>query len=184
MINSLVGEHIILRKAKPNDYNSMLKNIWSDEEVYKWMLFKPTLTIDDAIDRTNRSIEFQKDHYAYFVALKDTDEAIGYCGIKEYEKDKYEECGICIARQYQNKGYGKEILELLLDLAFNKLNGSTFRYGYFTNNIKSKKLANHFNFKYDSKEELIRPWDNKKFIVELCLLEKEEYIKMKNAREN
>ena len=86
MINSLVGEHIILRKAKPSDYNSMLKNIWSDEEVYKWMLFKPTLTIDDAIDRTNRSIEFQKDHYAYFVALKDTDEAIGYWVLKNMKR--------------------------------------------------------------------------------------------------
>ena len=86
MINSLVGEHIILRKAKPSDYSSMLKNIWSDEEVYKWMLFKPTLTEIEAIDRTNRSIKFQKDHYAYFVALKDTDEAIGYCGIKEMKK--------------------------------------------------------------------------------------------------
>ena len=31
-----------------------LKNIWSDEEVYKWMLFKPTLTEIEAIDRTNR----------------------------------------------------------------------------------------------------------------------------------
>ena len=91
MINSLVGERIILRKAKPSDYSSMLKNIWSEEEVYKWMLFKPTLTEIEAIDRTNRSIEFQKDHYAYFVALKDTDEAIGYCGIKEYEENKYEE---------------------------------------------------------------------------------------------
>ena len=59
MINSLVGERIILRKAKPSDYSSMLKNIWSEEEVYKWMLFKPTLTEIEAIDRTNRSIEFQ-----------------------------------------------------------------------------------------------------------------------------
>ena len=172
MINSLVGEHIILRKAKPSDYNSMLKNIWSDEEVYKWMLFKPTLTEIEAIDRTNRSIEFQKDHYAYFVALKDTDEAIGYCGIKEYEENKYEECGICIARQYQNKGYGKEILELLFDLAFNKLNGSTFRYGYFTNNIKSKKLANHFNFKYVSKEELISLGIIKNSLLNYVYLEK------------
>ena len=172
MINKLVGEHIILRKAKPNDYNSMLKNIWSDEEVYKWMLFKPTLTEIEAIDRTNRSIEFQKDHYAYFVALKDTDEAIGYCGIKEYEENKYEECGICIARQYQNKGYGKEILELLFDLAFNKLNGSTFRYGYFTNNIKSKKLANHFNFKYVSKEELISLGIIKNSLLNYVYLEK------------
>ena len=177
MINRIEGEHIVLRKARFSDYESMLKNIWSDEDIYKWMLFKPTFTKDEAIDRINRTINFQRDHYAYFVALKDTDEPIGFCGIKEYDTNKYEECGICISKRYQGNGYGKEVVSLLLVLAFNKLNGDTFRYGYFIDNIKSKSVSDYFGFKYDHREELIREWDNKKFIVELCSLKKEEYVK-------
>jgi len=177
MFDLLIGENIILRKAKEKDYLSMLNNVWGDEEVYKWMLYTPTKTIEAAKERLNRSSIFQKDHYAYFVALKDTDEAIGLCGIKEYEPNRWKECGICIGTKYQHKGYGKEILSLLLDLAFNKLNANDFRYGYYPNNFKSKNLAEHFNFKFDSKEEMIRPWDQEKKIIDLCLLNKEDYEK-------
>lgn len=175
--NKLIGEHIILRKAKEKDYESMLNNVWSDEEIYKWMLYTPTKTIEEAKERTKRSIIFHKDHYAYFVALKDTDEAIGLCAINEYEPNKYEECGICIGTKYQGKGYGKEIVSLLLDLAFNKLNAEVFRYGYYQNNIKSKSLAEHFGFKYSYTEEKIRPWDNETKIIDICILRKEDYIK-------
>ena len=175
MFDTLTGEKIILRKAKMSDYKSMLKNAWGDEEVYKWMLFQPTFTEEDAIDRCKRSIEFQKNHYAYFVALKNTDEAIGLCGIREYEPHKFEECGICIATKYQGEGIGKEILGLLLDLVFNKLDGDSFRYGYYQDNVKSKALAMHYGFKYYVTEEKIRPWDGLKKKIDLCLLTKEEY---------
>ena len=175
MFDTLIGEKIILRKAKMSDYELMLKNVWGDEEVYKWMLFKPTFTIDDAIDRCKRSIKFQKDHYAYFVALKDTDEPIGLCAMREYEPQRFEECGICIATKCQGNGIGKDILSLLLDLAFNKLNAKDFRYGYYQDNIKSKSLAMHFGFKYSETEEMVRPWDGAKKQIDLCLLTKEEY---------
>ena len=76
MYETLVGEHIVLRKAKEKDALSMLKHVWGDEEVYRWMLYQPTLTEPDAEERCRRSIQFQKDHLAWFVALKDTDEAM------------------------------------------------------------------------------------------------------------
>lgn len=176
MYDLLIGKNIILRKAKNDDYKSMLNNVWGDEEVYKWMLYTPTKTIEDAKERLKRSIEFQRNHYAYFIALKDTDEAIGLCAIKEYEPNRWEESGICIGTKYQGKGYGKEIVSLLLDLAFNKLYAQDFRYGYFTNNIKSKKIADYFNFKFHEKEEFIRPWDKEKKTIDLCLLNRVDYL--------
>ncbi|MCQ2087812.1 MAG: GNAT family N-acetyltransferase [Bacilli bacterium] len=175
MKDILIGENIILRKAKESDYKSMLENVWSDEEIYKWMLFKPTLTESDAIARTKRSIEFQKDHYAYFIALKATDEAIGLCAINEYEPSKFEECGICIGTKYQGQGYGKEVVTLLLGLVYNELNGKFFKYGYFIENKKSQKLAAYFGFEFLNREEIIRPWDGTKKIVEQCILSKEKY---------
>jgi RimJ/RimL family protein N-acetyltransferase len=175
----LVGEHIVLRKAKDSDCDAMLKYVWSDEKVYKWMLFQPTFSIEDAKKRTIRSIEFQKTHYAYFVALKESDMAIGYCGIKENSDGVFEECGICIGREFQHLGYGKEIVSLLLDLAFNKLNAKAFIYSYYPDNIKSKRLAEHFGFTYDHTEEMIRPWDQSKMVIDLCLLTKEKYVRNK-----
>ncbi len=175
MYEELVGEHIVLRKAKEDDYKAMLTNIWSDEEIYKWMMFAPTKTIEEAIERNHRSMEFQKDHYAYYVALKDTDEPIGLCGIKENELGHYEECGIGLARKCQGKGYGKEVVSLLLELAFQKLGAQDFTYNYDQDNLKSSKLAAHFHFHYDHTKELIRPWDGKVKTIDSCILTKEMY---------
>ena len=177
MYDLLIGKNIILRKAKESDYKYMLENIWSDPDIYSNMLFKPTLNENDAIERNKRSILFQKDNYSYYVALKDTDIPIGFAGVYEYEPNRYGESGICIAKKYQGLGYGSEVLELLLDLAFNKLDAKYFKYEYFIDNIKSKNLALKFNFKYNETEEIIRPWDNEKKLVDSCLLSKEDYLK-------
>lgn len=179
MKDILIGENIILRKAKESDYKSMLENVWSDEEIYKWMLFKPTLTESDAIARTKRSIEFQKDHYAYFIALKATDEAIGLCAINEYEPSKFEECGICIGTKYQGQGYGKEVLNALLSMVFENLGGELFKYSYFQDNIKSKNLAAYFNFEYSDTSEIIRPWDHAKRTIDNCYLTKLKWQEIK-----
>ena len=77
MFEKLESKNICLRKAKENDWRSMLENVWGDEAVYQWMLYQPTLTEEDAVDRCRRSMQYQKDHFAWFVTLKDTDEAIG-----------------------------------------------------------------------------------------------------------
>lgn len=181
MYETLEGKNIILRKAKIEDTESMLKHIWSNEEVYKWMLFKPTFTYLDAIERCKRSIEFQKDHYAYFVALKTTNEAIGLCAMHEIENGIFEESGIAIGSSFQGKGYGKEIVSLLLQLAFDKLGAKEFRYSYFDNNIKSKALANHFGFSYSLKVQMIRPWDNSLKTIIITKLSKENYDKLKST---
>lgn len=170
MFETIEGNDIVLRKAKPNDYKSMLKHVWSNENIYKWMLFQPTFTEEEAIERTKRSYDFQQNHYAYFVALKETDEAIGMCAINEYEPNKWEECGIAIGEAFQGKGYGKEVVKLLLRLVFENLNGKSFKYGYFQNNIKSKKLAASLGFEYIETGEMIRQYTQEKFLVDYCIL--------------
>ena len=176
MYDILEGEHIRLRKAKETDWQSMLANVWGDEAVYRWMLFQPTLTEADAVDRCQRSIRYQKENLAWFVALKDTDEAVGLCAIREDEPGHYEECGICIGTKHQGKGYGKEIVALLLDLAFRELGAETLRYGYFHDNIRSKKVADAFGFHYDRSYELTRPWDGTVKQVDSCLLTRAEHL--------
>ena len=171
----LEGDQIRLRKALEKDWKSMLENVWSDEHVYRWMLYQPTLTEEEARERCQRSMAYQRDHYAWFVAMKDTNEAIGLCAIKETEKGHFEESGICIGTAYQGRGYGKEIVRLLLDLAFQKLGAEDFRYGYFRENEKSRKLAAHFGFRYDQTYEMIRPWDEAVKIIDSCVLTREQY---------
>ncbi len=174
--DTLVGEHIVLRKARETDWRSMFEQVWGDEAVYRWMLYQPTLTEEEAVERCRRSMEYQKDRCAWFVALKDTDEAIGLCAMREDPPGHCEECGICVGTKYQGRGYGKEIVSLLLDLAFRKLGAEDMRYGYFRENEKSRKVAESFGFVYDRTEEMTRPWDGAVKVIDSCLLTRESWL--------
>ena len=181
MYETLEGSAIRLRKAKDGDFESMLRHVWSDPDVYRWMLYQPTLTREDAIARCQRSIQYQKDHFAYFVALKETDEAIGLCAIREWEPGRFEESGICIGTAYQGRGFGKELLGLLLDLAFQKLDAKDFRYGYFRENVRSGRLVEHFGFRFDRTYEMVRPWDGRLKTINSCILSREDYFRRRQG---
>ena len=182
MYETLEGKHIRLRKAREDDWQSMLAHVWSDEAVYRWMLFQPTLTEEDARDRARRSAVFQQDHPAWFIALADTDEAIGYCGMKEVGPGHFEECGICLGTAWQGLGFGTEAVGLMLDLAFLHLGAEDFRYSYFQGNEALKALAEHFGFVYDHSYEITRPWDGTTFVSDSCLLTRAEYMARRGAR--
>ena len=171
----LTGKDIILRKAEENDYKSMLYHIWSDKDVYDRMLFQPNFTEEEALARCRRSILYQKDNFAWFVALKSTNEAIGLCAIRENGAGHFEESGICVGKEFWGRGFGTEIVSLLLDLSFNNLCAEDFRYGFFSDNLRSEKLAKKFGFTYDRTEKMIRPWDGAEKTVVSCLLTKEKY---------
>ena len=148
MIERLETKHLILRKAKLKDLNSIWKNIWSDKHIAENMLWQVTDNLEEAKKRMERTIKYQSEHYAYFVCLKTTDEAIGFCGVNEQGKGNYEESGICIATKYQGRGYGKEVVSALKDLVFSQLKGEKFIYGCFQSNEKSKRVCLSQGFKY------------------------------------
>ena len=174
MIEELVGKRIILRKAKVSDLESMYYNVWSNNEIAKYMFWEKTNSYEAAIDRLNRSIEFQKNNFAYFIALNSTDEAIGFCGIKK-EGNTVFETGICIAEQYQNQGLGSEVLEVLLKLAFNVLNANNFIYACMIDNVRSEKMCLKYGFKYLETKKEIRKWDGEELMINYYELSLTDY---------
>lgn len=177
-MKKLVSDHIILRKAKVKDAKLMLENIWSDEEIYKYMAWKPVFTMTEAKERINYIMDYQKYNYYYHVCLKDTNEPIGFAGIREIGPGVFSDAGICIARKCQGLGYGKEVLALLLDLAFNKLQAREFIYGCMSHNIKSQNLCLKFGFEYSYSNISLRAWDNYTFQDDHYLLKREKYLKL------
>ena len=173
--DTLAGEHVVLRKGRESDWQSMLKHVWGDEEVYRWMLFRPAHTEEEALERCRGCMLYQEDHPAWFVALKDTDEAVGLCAVRENEPGHWEEAGICIGKAFQGRGYGKEVVSLLLELCFLKLGAEDFRYGYFRDNVKSAKMAGSFGFIPDRTEEVTRLWDGSVKKIGSCVLTREAY---------
>ncbi len=179
MIKYVEHNNIILRKANMEDLEKLYYNLWSSEEVAKYLFWKKTDNLIDAEERIKRTVNFQMHHHSFVVALKTNNEAIGITGIYEYEPFCYRESGLCIGEKYQGFGYGKEMLEMLLYLAFEVLKAKKFRYSCITENIRSKNLCLKYGFEYSESKKEIRKWDNQEFIIDYFYLTKDKYFNNK-----
>ena len=184
MFDALETEHLILRKAKDSDLENIWKNIWSDGEISKTMLWQVNETLEDARDRLQRTMEYQKDHYAYFVCLKENDEAIGFAGIKEVLPNEWAESGICIARKCQNKGFAKEVVGALKKLVFDGIHGRRFFYSCFHENEISKRVCLSCGFQFYESQEHVREWDQYKHISDVYYFDSEMWKEENKMNEN
>lgn len=179
----LEGTRIVLRKARSTDLHAIYRHVYGDREVLKTMYLKPSDTREEAAARLERTIAYQREYpFIYFTALKETDEVIGLCGMRKEAPGVYAEAGLAIGRAHQGKGYGTEMLGLLLETAFQRLNADRFIYTCMIDNTVSQNLALHFGFHYDSEETATREYDQKTFVLQKFLLTKEDYLHDKEAR--
>lgn len=171
------ADHIYLKKACMDDTTAMYQNVWSDRDISKYMNFKPIDNLADAKIMMQQSIEYQKHSMSFLVYDKSTDEAIGFAGVKNVSDSDYAESGLCIARKCQGKGYGKELLLLLLSIVFDELHGDKFIYAAMEGNTVSINLCRSCGFVYDSSKKVIRKWDNYEYVSEIYILTAKQYYK-------
>lgn len=176
-MNIYESEHIYLKKASMDDTAAMYQNVWSDRDISKYMNFKPIDNLDDAKIMIQQSIEYQKSNMGFLVYDKETDEAIGFAGVKNVSDSDYAESGLCIVRKCQGKGYGKELLLLLLSIVFDELHGDKFIYAAMKENTVSINLCRSCGFVYDSSKKVIRKWDNYEYVSEIYTLTAKQYYK-------
>lgn len=176
MTDRIVTERLILRKAGYADTESIWNRVWRDGDAAKYMLWRTTDSLPEALERMKRTIAFQTDRYAFFVCLKETDEAIGFCGVRESEKGLAEETGICIAKEYRGRGFGREVLRALVTLAFDEMGCERFLYSCFHENIPSAALCKGCGFAYLDSRECVREWDGLKYQSDRYILYKKDFI--------
>ena len=74
MIKYVEHNNIILRKANMEDLEKLYYNLWSSEEVAKYLFWKKTDNLIDAEERIKRTVNFQMHHHSFVVALKTNNE--------------------------------------------------------------------------------------------------------------
>lgn len=174
-IRKIIGKSIIIRKAEPTDVESIFRHVWSDKDVLCRTFLYQSPDLEEAKARIERTINFQKDKFMFFIVLKETNEVFGLGGIFPLDNQTYEEGGFIFGKAFQHKGYGTEMLNIFLDVVFNHLNGKEFMYSYCDGNDISKGLADKFGFKYVNYTIEKRGWDGKKFKIHHLSLKKEDY---------
>ncbi len=94
----------MIREAKPSDV----------DEIYK--LMKPYMATGDLLPRTKDDI---LDHIRNFLVYESDNNVVGCVAIKFYSKEMAELRSLVVAKEFQNKGIGKELVKHAIKLLEN-----------------------------------------------------------------
>lgn len=175
-IDRLETKDLILGKGKIEDAKKLYENYWSCEVTAKYMLWSPEKTLEDAISRMERTIEFQKDNLAFIIYEKSSNEPIGQAAMKECEKGVFEDLGIGMGEKFVGKGYGKQIILCFIDYIFRELNAQKIVLCCHTDNIPSAKCQQACGLKYSHSEMHVRKKDNLECKYDYYTMTRDEWI--------
>ena len=139
-------ESLILDKARFSDWKDMYGNVWSHPESAKYMMWRVTENEEDAKVRILKTIRFQETHDTYLVYEKSSGRAIGFAGVEKTAPFVYQEAGICLGPAYVGKGFGKQILQALIQYCKENFGAKEFIYSTRDENEASNHLASSVGF--------------------------------------
>ena len=157
---------LILRKAVFDDWKDLYENIWRHAESAKYMLWKPTASEEEAKARMMRTIDYERNHEGGFIVQeKASGRAIGFAGITEIGPGTFEDTGIAIGPGFVRRGYGKQVVNALVDFAFGTLDGERFVYSCRERNEASIALASSCGFVYTHSELRNDPRNGEEYTI-------------------
>lgn len=167
----LETEDLFLKKAEFGDWEALYRNVWSRPEPARFMAWRLSESEEDAKARILRTIEYQSAHDAWEVCEKKSGQVIGFAGVEERAPHTFWETGIALGPEYVGRGYGKQILNLLLEYCAS-LGGEEFYYSARAKNAAARALARSCGFEYRYAEEKTDP--RSKEMYELVVYSREQ----------
>ncbi|MCR4632965.1 MAG: GNAT family N-acetyltransferase [Erysipelotrichaceae bacterium] len=156
---------LLLDKAKLSDHEKMYENVWRHPEAARYMFWKISEEESDALPRMERTIAFQKDHDTYLIYEKKSGEPIGFAGMERIDETTVREEGICLGPAFVARGYGRQVLQALIDRGKEVYHAENFIYSCRKENIASRKLAESFGFTKTGEEEKEDPRDGSSYTM-------------------
>jgi len=168
----LETKDLIIKQAEQKDWKDMYYNLWRHAESAKYMLWKVTTSEEEAQERMAKTIAFEETHpYAWLVYEKASGQAIGFAGMTEIEQGVYEDIGIALGPDFVGKGYGKQIVNAMVDFAKNKLGAKKMVLSYRSQNIASEKLQEACGFIYSHSEDREDPRTGESYVLKYMVKE-------------
>jgi len=173
----LEGKDILLKKASFEDWEDIYKNLWSHPQSARFMLWEPTFTEEEARARMERTLAFQqREKYSFFVYEKHGRKAIGFAAMKEIEKGVFDVMGIALGPAFTGRGYGKQVLDLLIREAFEKAGAESFLASCRTENLPSHFLQKKCGLVFSSFEDRTDPETGFPYRLENNVLTRDRYL--------
>ena len=168
----LETKDLIIKKGEQKDWKDMYHNLWRHSESAKYMLWNVTTSEEDAKDRMARTIKFEETHpYTWIVYEKASRKAMGFAGMEEIECGVYEDKGVALGPEYVGRGYGKQILNKMVELARDELGAKKMLLSYREGNEASKRLQESCGFRYSHSEDRVDPRNDTPYIIHFTKME-------------
>ncbi|WP_425447222.1 GNAT family N-acetyltransferase [Dethiothermospora halolimnae] len=171
------GEKIILREYREEDLDKLLKIM--NEVEYKRNVASRIpypVTLKD-VKEDFEKISGYKDYYDFAIESIDKGQYIGECGIKSVDwKNRKTEIYIFLGKDYLDKGYGTDAMEVLLNFIFNEMNLHKVKLTVFSFNTRAIRCYEKCGFKIEGtlRDELYKG-GKYHHIIEMGIL-KDEYL--------
>lgn len=172
---------IRIEKFEEINYQDLISWIDSEEELMQFAgpLFKFPLTVE----QLNASLS-DKNRIAFRVVNNQTNSSIGHSEL--YVSDNSVKLGRILIgdKEQRGKGIGKQIVNLLLDYAFNKLNKTVADLNVFDWNIEAIKCYERVGFSINPEIRLERKVRDKVWIALNMSITKSTYDEIKKTAAN
>lgn len=146
-------DNLILRKFKLSDADAMYRNWASDEDVTKFLTWKPIDNVEVSENVIKGWIEEYDNENFYqwaIVVKKNKDEPIGCISIvRQDEAIGMVHVGYCIGKKWWNKGITSEALEALIKFFITELKANRIESRHDPINENSGKVMLKCGMKYE-----------------------------------
>ena len=149
---------VILQKFDTNFYADLIS--WVDNEEQLMQFAGPEFSFPLTVEQLDKALT-DKNRYAFRVVDDSTNTAIGHCEIYLTQKSAYLGRILIADKEQRGKGYGQQIVNLLLDYAFNKLDRDLAKLNVFDWNIGAIKCYQKAGFAMSPDKKHSRKIQNK-----------------------
>ncbi|WP_067139380.1 GNAT family N-acetyltransferase [Oceanivirga salmonicida] len=145
-------DRLILRKFKVSDAKDMFENYANDEEVTKYITWKPHNNINETKTLLETWVKNYEngDYFLWAICLKVDNKVIGSIQAgKLNDIFKSTEIGYCLSKKYWNKGIMSEALNAVINYMFTNTDCTLIRARHDTRNINSGLVMKKCKIKYE-----------------------------------
>ncbi|HIH21524.1 MAG TPA: GNAT family N-acetyltransferase [Candidatus Diapherotrites archaeon] len=145
----LKTKRLVLRPVRKGDDKILFENV-NDPLVTEFLPFEFS-TFKKARDFVRRTIkEHGVKRFDFLSFLQNTGEFVGRASLHHFsKKDKRAEIGLFVARKNWKKGFGRELLEAILNFGFGKLELNRIGYHVSSKNKASLALVHSMHGKHE-----------------------------------
>lgn len=140
---------LLLSSAYEGGADALYRNLWSRAEAFTFLFSKPSPTVEAGISKTRAYAEMHREvPTEFFVYEKASSAPIGIAGVKALSPGIMTITDVAIGPDYWGKGYGKQIVSALTELAFREYGAEVVCYECFSENEASKRLAESCGYEF------------------------------------